>query len=78
MKVEYDYLTVEKSFMPYRKHIFYLMATIEKEASGYVIASYSVKTDKIILKDCSNYIPDAEILSQFIEIAKQRYEESMK
>lgn len=75
---KYDFLTVESDFITHKKHLFYLCGMVNTENCGYVIASYSVKTDRMILKDCSNFVPDTDILKRFVEIAKKRYKESEK
>lgn len=73
---KYDFLTVESDFITHKKHLFYLCGTVNAENCGYVIASYSIKTDRIILKDCSNFVPDTDILKRFVKIAKEKYEEN--
>ena len=72
--MKYSILTVEPDFVTHKPHLFYLMGYCEEENCAYIIASYSIKTDRMILKDCSNYIPMGEHLIQFISIAKKRYE----
>lgn len=69
----YEYLTCEPDIFHQKPHIFYLMGNIQN--TGYVIASYSIKTDKIILKDVSNFIPTTEVLNSFIALAKEKYKE---
>ena len=53
--------------------IYYLIGFEEETNCGYVIASYSIKTGQIILKDVENYIPSGEVLRDFVRIAKERY-----
>lgn len=73
---KYDFVTVESDFITHKKHLFYLCGTVNTENCEYVIASYSVKTDRMILKDCSNFVPNTDVLERFVEIAKKKYEES--
>lgn len=71
---EYEILTVESDIIKHRPHIFYLCGNIGNQ--GYIIASYSVKTDRLYLKDVSNFMPTQQHLIDFISIAKKRYEEA--
>ena len=72
---KYNSLVVDKDFITNKKHLFYLMGDVPEEGILYIIASYSVKTDRIILKDVSNFIPSQEALIQFVELVKKRYKE---
>ena len=74
--MKYNTLFVDKDFITHKKHLFYLLGNVECENTIYVIASYSVKTDKMILKDCSNFIPSQQNLIDFMELAKKRYKEN--
>lgn len=73
--MKYDALFVDNDFITHKKHLFYLVANASEENCQYVVASYSVKTDKIIIKDCSNFIPSWQNLTDFVEIAKRKYKD---
>jgi len=72
---KYDRFEVDRDIFKGRKHIYYLMGVEEKTNHCYVVASYSIKTGQIILKDVENYIPTSEMLREFVRIAKERYED---
>lgn len=73
--INYDTLYFDRDFITHKKHLFYLLGNEKEKNCGYIIASYSVKTDKIILKDCSNFIPSQQNLIDFVEMAKKKYKE---
>ena len=68
--INYCKFEVDRDIFKGRKHIYYLMGVEEKTNHCYVIASYSIKTGQIILKDVENYIPTSEVLREFVKIAK--------
>ena len=70
---KYDRFEVDRDIFKGRKHIYYLMGVEEGTNSCYVIASYSIKTGRIILKDVENHIPSGEVLRDFVRIEKGRY-----
>lgn len=67
----YDKYIFEKDIIKHRNHIFYLCGYVEKENCCYVIASYSLKTDHLILKCASEHIPNKDILEDFVKHAKK-------
>jgi len=69
----YDNYYVDVDIFKRRNHIFYLMG--EKDQNWFVLASYSVKTDRLILKNASDFIPSNVVLKQFIFKAKTKYNE---
>lgn len=72
---KYDSLVFEKDFITHKNYLFYLSGMRADENCSSIIASYSVKTDRIILKDVSNFIPSQENLAIFVEMAKKKYKE---
>lgn len=71
--MRYSQFFVERDFIKQRKHIYYLFGNVEKENCGYVVASYSLKNDRIIIKDIECLEEYAHLLPDFVKIAKERY-----
>lgn len=67
---KYDKYIFERDIIKHSKHLFYLCGYVEKENVCYVIASYSFKTDKLLIKRASEHLPNNEILFEFIEYAR--------
>ena len=70
--MKYKEFTVEKGIFKHREHIYYLVG-YEKEGTncGYVVASYSLKTKHLIIKD-TDIIGYNNILVDFINIMKEK------
>ena len=58
----YDKYIIEHDWIRGRQHLYYLCGYVEKENICYCIASYSLKTDHLILKCASEHLPNNEIL----------------
>ena len=56
----------------YKFHLFHLMGLERGTNHLWPIASFSLKTNKIILKDVDNFIPTSGMLNQFMSIARDR------
>ena len=54
-----------------RKHIYYLMG-IYNGNCACVIATYSLKTKRLLIKYANEHIPESKILKQFIEYAESK------
>ena len=54
-----------------RKHIYYLMG-IYNGNCACVIATYSLKTKRLLIKCANEHIPESNILKQFIEYAENK------
>lgn len=67
---KYDKYIFERDILRHQKHIFYLCGYVEKENVCYVIASYSFKTDKLLIKCASEHLPNSDVLFEFIEYAR--------
>lgn len=53
-----------------RKHIYHLMGVDGRCAC--IIATYSLKTKRLLIKGANKHIPDSRILKQFIEYAESK------
>ena len=69
-----SYLAIERDFIKGREHLYYLIE-YENDGTGEIIASYSIKTDKLTIRKASNYIPLTTQLRGFIAEARTHYKE---
>ena len=56
--------------VPQRPHLYYLLGRIEATNSEYILASYSTKTKRLIIKDAASFdfkAPYGVMLNDFIE-----------
>lgn len=54
-----------------RKHIYYLMGMYDDgQHCACIIATYSLKTKRLLIKDANEHMPESRILRQFIEYAE--------
>ena len=53
-----------------REHIYYLLG--DTEIGGNIIASYSTKTKRLLIKCADDHIPEAYILRQFVEYCENK------
>ena len=63
----------EKDLWKDRPHLFYLLGVIGNCA--YVIASYSLKTKRLIIKGANEHIPESGVLEQFVRYVEERGQE---
>lgn len=67
---KYDKYIIENDWILKRgSHLFYLCGYVENEHCVYVIASYSTKTDKLLIKCASEHIPPTNVLQYFVKHA---------
>ena len=58
-----------------RKHIYHLLGDYNDEHDGHcacIIATYSLKTKRLLIKGANEHIPESKILKQFIEYAESK------
>ena len=60
--MKYDSYILERDIFGHTEHLFYLCGYVKKENACYRIASYSLKTDKLMIKCASEHLPNQEIL----------------
>jgi hypothetical protein len=69
--MKYSQFSIEKGLFKHRKHIYFLVG-YEKDANcGYVVASYSLKTKYLIIKDI-DIIGYNNVLVDFVKIIKEK------
>lgn len=69
--MKYNQFSVEKGIFNHREHIYYLVGYKEGSNCGYVVASYSLKTKHLIVKD-TDIIGYNNVLVDFINIMKEK------
>lgn len=74
---EYESFKCEKDFIRHSPYLYYLLGKVKGENVEYVLASYSVKTKRLIVKDAVNF--DFHLLGQslgdFISIIEKYHKE---
>ena len=55
-----------------RKHIYHLMGVYDGGRCACIIATYSLKTKRLLIKGANKHIPESSILKQFIEYAESK------
>ena len=55
-----------------RKHIYHLMGVYDGGRCACIIATYSLKTKRLLIKGANEHIPASNILKQFIEYAESK------
>ncbi|MBQ2884896.1 MAG: hypothetical protein IJE43_14150 [Alphaproteobacteria bacterium] len=67
----YNKFTYERDFkVPQNPHLYYLLGRIDATNTEYVLASYSTKTKRLIVKDAASFDfqhPYGVMLNNFIE-----------
>ena len=69
--MKYDQFSVENDVFKHREHIYFLVGYEKDTNCGYVVASYSLKTKFLIVKDTS-IIGYNNVLVDFINIMKEK------
>ena len=69
--MKYTRYIINRDFFKQRKHIYYLGAIVEDKNEQYIIASYSLKTKQLLIKDANSHIPQSEILNEFVKICEK-------
>jgi len=69
--MKYSQFSVEKDIFKHREHIYFLVGHEKGTNCGYVVASYSLKTKFLIVKDTS-IIGYNNVLVDFINIMKEK------
>lgn len=69
----FESYSVEKDLWKDRPHLYYLLGVIGN--CLYVIASYSLKTKRLIIKGANEHIPESRVLEQFVRYAEEKGQE---
>lgn len=73
--VEYEKYTIERDVFKRRKHLYYLGALVKGKNEEHIIASYSLKTKQLIIKNVDSHIPPTEVLREFIKVCERKGEQ---
>ena len=71
---KYTNFNIGIDIFKHRKHIYYLEAQVGTTNQWNVIASYSLKTKHLLIKNANSHIPPSEVLRKFVEICEQKGE----
>lgn len=55
-----------------RNHIYYLLGVYNGGNCACIIATYSLRTKRLLIKCANEHIPESKILKQFIENAESK------
>ena len=55
-----------------RNHIYHLLGVYDSGHCCCIIAAYSLKTKRLLIKCANEHIPESKILKQFIEYAESK------
>ena len=69
----FESYSVDKDLWKNRPHLYYLLGVIGN--CEYVIASYSLKTKRLIIKGANEHIPEGGVLKQFVRYVEERGQE---
>lgn len=69
--MEHTRYIINRDFLKRRKHIYYLEALVEDKNVAHIIASYSLKTKQLLIKDANSHIPQSEVLIEFVKICEK-------
>lgn len=70
--MEYEQYIIEPDIFKKRKHIYYLGALVKGKNEEHIIASYSLKTKQLLIKNANSHIPQSEALKEFVEICERK------
>lgn len=72
--MEYKEYIIESDIFKQRKHLYYLGALVKDKNEEHIIASYSLKTKQLLIKNANSHIPQSEVLKEFVEICERKGE----
>ena len=71
--VQYDSYSIDNDrWYKKRKHIYHLMGLYNNGRCACIIATYSLKTKRLLIKHADEHIPESRILKQFVEYAESK------
>ena len=69
----FESYSVDKDLWKNRPHLYYLFSRIGN--CLYVIASYSLKTKRLIIKGANEHIPEGSVLKEFVRYVEEKRQE---
>lgn len=67
-----DYI-IERGWYKKREHIYYLCGIVKYKNEIHVLASYSLKTKHLLIKNACEHIPSTNILKKFVNYCEGKY-----
>lgn len=68
--MKYEKYTIEPDIFKRKKHLYYLGALVKDKNEEHIIASYSLKTKRLLIKNANLHIPQSKVLEEFVEICE--------
>ena len=70
---QYDSYSIDNDmWYKKRKHIYHLLGNYDEGNYACVIATYSLKTKRLLIKCANEHIPESGVLKQFIDYAESK------
>ena len=70
---QYDSYSIDNDmWYKKRKHIYHLLGNYNEGHCAYVIATYSLKTKRLLIKCANKHIPESSVLKQFVDYAESK------
>lgn len=73
--VKYKQYNIEPDIFKQRKHLYYLGALVKGKNEEHIIASYSLNTKQLLIKNANLHIPPEHILREFVETCERKGEQ---
>lgn len=70
----YEKYIIEPDIFKQKSHLYYLGALVENKNEEHIIASYSLKSKQLLIKNANQHLPPAHILQEFVDICEQKGE----
>lgn len=68
----YESYKIDNDMWYKRKHIYHLIGVYDGGRWACIIATYSLKTKRLLIKGANKHIPESSILKQFVEYAESK------
>lgn len=70
---QYDSYSIDNDmWYKKRKHIYHLIGLYNNSRCACIIATYSLKTKRLLIKCANEHIPESRILQQFVAYAESK------
>ena len=70
---QYDSYSIDNDmWYKKRRHIYHLLGNYNEGNYACVIATYSLKTKRLLIKCANEHIPESSVLKQFVDYAESK------
>ena len=70
---QYDSYSIDNDmWYKKRKHIYHLLGNYNEGNYACIIATYSLKTKRLLIKCANEHIPESSVLKQFVDYAESK------